>query len=189
MDRHWLFTWTCYGNWLSGDEHGFVGNIRDMDGNQVKHNMPGTPFDANLPGLEAYVRDHITGSPVTLEQADANVMIAQYQETARIRKWALQAASVMYNHTHLVVSVPGDPDPKFVLETFKSWATRGLKKLRPLPTNGTFWTAKGSKRKLPKDEAVGAAVVYVVKKQPKPLSVYFAPEWQELLDEYERSNC
>jgi hypothetical protein len=93
----------------------------------------------------------------------------------------------MVNHTHIVVSVAGDPDPHLILETLKSWATRALKRHRPLPPNGTFWTAKGSKRKLGTDEARLGAVVYVVKKQPDPLAVYHAPVWQDAVDQYERS--
>ena len=80
----------------------------------------------------------------------------------------------MYNHTHVVVGVSGDPDPDFILETFKSWATRALKKRRPLPPNGTFWTEKGSKRKLPDDQAVRDGSYYVVKKQPNPLATWSA---------------
>ena len=64
-------------------------------------------------------------------------------------------------------------------------ATRAVKTIRPLPSNGTFWTAKGSKRKLPDDEAVRAAVIYVVKKQPNPLATWFAPAWQDVLNEWE----
>jgi hypothetical protein len=64
-------------------------------------------------------------------------MIAQYQETARIRTWSLEAASVMFNHTHIVVGVPGDPEPNSILETLTSWATRAVKKLRPLPPKAT----------------------------------------------------
>src|SRR5215216_4111599 len=137
MDRHWFLTWTCYGTWLSGSVRGFVGNVRVVDGSRVSHNIPETPFDADMPGLENYVRAKLSGEPVVLDEPDACALIAQYQETAQIRKWTLQAASVMYNHTHVVVSVPGDPDPSLILETFKSWATRALKKRRPFPSNGT----------------------------------------------------
>jgi len=182
MDRYWLITWTCYGNWLPGDSRSFVGNVRDEDGVQEVHNIPGTPFDENLPRLEAWVRGEMSGSPVKLERPEAEAMIAQYRETARIRKWSLEAASVMYNHTHVVVGVPGDPDPKWILDTFKSWATRAVKKLRPLPPNGTYWTVNGSKRKLPDERAIQAAVIYVVKKQPDPLAVIYAPIWQGILD-------
>lgn len=91
----------------------------------------------------------------------------------------------MHNHTHIVVGVAGDPDPKSILETLKSWATRAVKKLRPIPPNGTFWTAKGSKRKLPDETAVKAGVIYVVRKQPNPLAIWFHPEWQSAIDDYD----
>ena len=127
------------------------------------------------------------GDPVTLDKADADALILQYQETACVRGWTLQAASVMFNHTHILVSVAGDPEPQSILETLKSWATRALKKCHELPPNGTFWTAKGSKRKLPSEEALACGVVYVVKKQPSPLKVWYAANWQDLLDQFDRS--
>jgi REP element-mobilizing transposase RayT len=184
--RHWLITWTTYGTWLPGASAGFVSQVRDEHGNQVLHNVPGTPYDADLPELEAFARSQMKGPPVHLDTSAADAMIQQYQETARIRGWELEATSVMHNHTHLVVGVCGDPDPQSILETFKSWATRSVKKLRPLPPNGTFWTAKGSKRKLPDGRAVGDAVIYVVRKQPRPLAVWHAPRWQAELDAYDR---
>jgi REP element-mobilizing transposase RayT len=186
LDRYWLITWTCYGNWLPGDKRGFVGNVR-VEGEQVSHNVPGTPYDADMPRLEAWVRRQMKGPPVTLDKPDAEAMIAQYRETARIKGWELQAASVMFNHTHIVIGVPGDPDPQRILDAFKSWATRAVKKIRPIPPNGTFWTADGSKRKLADEEALRLGVIYVVKKQPNPLAVCYAPEWQGVLDAYDRS--
>jgi hypothetical protein len=141
-DRHWLLTWTTYGSRLPGDVDGFVGNVRVEDGTQVIHNVLGTPVDANMPGLERYVRARMKGPPVTLDQRQAEALVAQYHQTAGIRGWKLEAASVMYNHTHLLVGVPGDPDANLMLELFKSWATRALKKLGPVPVNGGWWTAR-----------------------------------------------
>ena len=188
MDRYWLLTWTCYGHWLPGDRRGFVGNNREADGTQISHNIPGTPYDADMPLLEKWVRGQMTGDPVSLGRDEADALIAQYQETARVRKWSLEAASVMHNHTHLVVGVADDPDPQGILEAFKSWATRVVKKLRPVPSNGTFWTARGSKRKLPDESAVRAAVIYVAKKQPNPLATWWATPWQPTLDDYVRAS-
>ena len=188
MDRCWLITWTCYGTWLPGARQGFVSHVRDEHGNLVIHNIPGTPYDADMPALEAHARSMMTGPPVNLDQSAAEAMIAQYQETCRIRGWELQAASVMFNHTHIVVGVAGDPDPQSILETFKRWATRAVKKLRPLPPNGTFWTAKGSKRKLPEERAVHDGVIYVVRKQPNPLAFWFHPKWQTVIDEYDQAS-
>jgi REP element-mobilizing transposase RayT len=182
MERNWLLTWTCYGTWLAGASRGFVSNVRGDDGNAVIHNVPGTPYDENMPLLEAWMRERMKGEPISLHQRDAEAMIVQYQETARIRKWTLQAASVMFNHSHVILSASNDPDPQFLLDTLKSWATRALKKHREIPPNGTFWTSNGSKRKLADDEALLASVIYVVKKQPNPLAIYFDPIWQDALE-------
>jgi len=63
MDRTWLLTWTCYGTWLPGAQQGFVSHVPDEHGRQrlrrgavvvlIMHNVPGTPFDADMPALEA----------------------------------------------------------------------------------------------------------------------------------------
>ena len=188
MDRHWLLTWTCYGTWLAGSRRGFVSHVKDEQGQWVIHNVPGTPYDADMPALEQHVRSRMKGPPVRLDATAAGAMIAQYLETCDIRRWELHAASVMWNHTHLAVGVPGDPDPEAILELLKSWATRALKKLRPLPPNGTFWTAKGSKRKLKDQDALQNAVIYVARKQQHPLATYVNPKWQPLIDEYDRAS-
>src|SRR5437773_2012150 len=100
MDRYWLITWTCYGTWLPGARQGFVSHVRDEHGDLVLHNIPGTPYDADMPALEAHARSKMEGPPVSLDQEAAEAMIVQYQETCRIRGCELQAASVMYNHSH-----------------------------------------------------------------------------------------
>jgi REP element-mobilizing transposase RayT len=188
MDRYWLITWTCYGTWLPGNARGFVSYVEDDKGNRVIHNIPGTPYDADIPKLEKHARSIMKGLPVSLDKRDAEALIAQYQETSRIRGWELQAASVMFNHTHVVVGVPEDPEPAAILEALKSWATRAVKKHRSLPASGTFWTAKGSKRKRPDERSVCDAVIYVVRKQPNPLAVWFHSKWQPAIDEYDRVN-
>ena len=114
MERHWLITWTCYGTWLPGDERGFVGKVPSGDGTMVTHNVPGTPFDANVPFLVEFARNEMKGDPVKLAMCDAEALIKQYQETASIKGWMLEAASVMDNHSHVVVSVSGDPDPDLI---------------------------------------------------------------------------
>jgi hypothetical protein len=62
-----------------------------------------------MPGLERYALAHMKGPPVTLDVPQADALVAQYHQTVGVRGWKLEATSVMYNHTHLVVGVPGDP--------------------------------------------------------------------------------
>src|SRR5438034_1219736 len=110
MDRYWLLTWTTYGTWLPGDERGFVSNVREGPGPEIRHNVPGTPYDADRSGLEAAARRSLKCPPVRLTAEQATLLLRQFHETAAFRNWVLLAVAIMANHVHLVVGVPGDPD-------------------------------------------------------------------------------
>jgi len=176
MERlwYWLLTWTTYGTWLPGEERGFVSNVRVGPGPEVRHNVPGTPYDRAMPGLKAAARAQMKGEPVALTAEQAAAVLAQLIETATYRGWTLMAAAVMWNHAHVVVGAPGDPDPATLLRDFKSYAARRLNRTWGKPAGGTWWTESGSRRNLPDDAAVTGAVEYVVAGQPNPLAVYRA---------------
>ena len=171
MDRYWFLTWSTYGTWLPGDARGFVSRVRDESGEAVIHNIPGTPYDADMPPLAEFARAALKGPPIYLTADHAPVILAQFQETAEHRKRLLLAVAIMTYHIHLVVGVPGDPDPASLLADFKSYASRALNKRWPKPASGTWWTESGSKRKLPNETAVLAAVNYI-KKQEFPLLIW-----------------
>jgi REP element-mobilizing transposase RayT len=181
MDRFWLLSNTTYGNWLPGDARGFVGQVwdhrpGDPEGKpRVRHNLPGTPYDEDIPGLQARSVSLLKGPPLHFTKRHAQIALVQFQETARFRTWSILAAAIMYNHFHLVVGVPGDPPPGKVLGDFKSWATRRLSAEFSAPPSKTWWTERGSKRKLPDSEAVREAVHYVLYRQPNPL-VTWSPD-------------
>jgi REP element-mobilizing transposase RayT len=80
----------------------------------------------------------------------------------------------MRNHVHVVVGVPGDPDPATLLRDFKSYAARGLNARWSRPESGTWWTRSGSRRVLRDDVAVHAAVDYV-RRQHGALAVAIDP--------------
>jgi REP element-mobilizing transposase RayT len=178
MDRYWLLSNTCYGNWLPGDARGFVGHVwdhrpgDDSDDVRVTHDLPGIPYDEGIPGLEAAARQRMKGSPIRLTLPHAEVLLAQFQETARFRLWSLEAVAIMVNHYHLVVGVPGDPKPGKILGDFKSWATKALSRQFGEPPSQTRWTERGSKRKLPAEAALRAAIHYTLFKQPEPLLIW-----------------
>jgi REP element-mobilizing transposase RayT len=161
VDRYWLLTWTAYGNWLPGDKRGFVSNVRGADGGGVRHNLPGTPCDAGLPGLHRYAAERLRGGPVTVGREQAVALVQQFRDTAEFRGWWLGAAAVMSNHTHLVVGVPGDPTPEKLLRDFKAYGSRALNRRWPRPVSSTWWTESGSRRRLSDEQAVRNAVVYV----------------------------
>jgi hypothetical protein len=77
----------------------------------------------------------------------------------------------MANHVDIVIGVLSDPEPDTLLRDFKSYASRRLNDLAGRPPSGTWWTESGSRRKLPDEAAVHAAVAYV-ETQPVPLLVW-----------------
>jgi len=161
MDRHWFLTWTTYGSWLPGDPRGFVSQLRDNQGLPYIHNLPGTPYEAEIPQLQKTMRAAMLGPPIRLILDQAKAITTQFQETATYRDWLLFASGVMANHVHIVVGVPGDPDPEKILHDFKSYASRSLNRSWSRPVNGTWWTESGSKRKLPNEQAIRDAVNYI----------------------------
>ncbi len=173
MDRFWMLSWTTYGSWLPGDQRGFVSELRDEHGEKVLHNTPGTACDADLPPLEAYAAAIMTDDAVRLVLAQAEALAEQFRETARHRGWRLLALAIMANHIHLVVGVPGDPDPEKVLGDFKAWATRRLN--RGWGRRQHWWTQSGSKRRKKTAAALRAAIRYV-REQPFALVVWLDPE-------------
>jgi len=181
MHRHWLLSSSFYGTWLPGDERGFVGRVRDdrpddaPSSTRFVHDMPGTPYDEDLPGLKRASIELMAGPPIYVERPHADVLVGQFRETAGVRGWDLLAVAVMANHVHLVVRVPGDPNPKKVLGDFKAYGSRALSVRFGKPASETWWTYDGSKRKLPDERAVANAVHYVLHKQFQPL-VTWAPD-------------
>jgi REP element-mobilizing transposase RayT len=175
MDRFWFLTSTTYGNWLPGDERGFVGPIRTPLGMQVIHNRPGTAYDRDVDWLRMHSQAQLKGAPILLTFDQADVLLGQFYETARHRRWNLSAVGIMTTHVHIVVGVFDDPDPKDILGDFKSYGSRALNRQWARPRSDTWWTESGSKRKLSGESAVLAAVEYI-RKQPNPLIIWIAEE-------------
>jgi REP element-mobilizing transposase RayT len=181
MDRVWLLTNTCYGTWLPGAAPGFVGRVWEhraddpVTARRITHNLPGTLCDEDKPDLARASRTLMKGRPIHLNRQQAEVLLRQLRETADFRGWQLLAVAVMFNHFHVVVGVLGDPDPGKILGDFKSWATRSLSQHFGEPASKTWWTERGSKRKLPDDRAVATAIRYVLFAQPNPLLTW-SPE-------------
>jgi REP element-mobilizing transposase RayT len=179
-DRYWLLTWTTYGTWLPGDARGFVSNIRIGSGPEFRLNIPGTPTAPPMPELREHVQASLPAPPVFLLQQHADILLPQFHETAEYRGWLLIATAVMTSHIHIVVGVPGDPDPETILRDFKAYGSRALNRKWGKPKSDTWWTESGSKRRLKTDDAVLRATQYV-RDQESPLVVWIRPKFlQEL---------
>ena len=115
FSRVWFLTWTCYGQWLPGDSRGFVSNKFEGDVTEKRNNIVRTPYDQGRPELWKMARRNLVGEPVTLTAEQAEEVWEQFTETAAIRHWTLITCAIMYNHVHLMVGVPGDPNPEDIL--------------------------------------------------------------------------
>ena len=181
-DRYWLLTSTTYGTWLPGDDRGFVSPVELGFGPEKRQNVPGTPYDAGVPGYRRVARASLKCPPIFFSGVQSQAVLQQFRETSRFRDWVLCAAAVMASHFHLVVGVPGDPDPDSMLRDVKAYASRALNEKWKKPASRTWWTESGSKRKLPDHPAVVAGVRYIAN-QEKPLALWIEPAFEELLGE------
>jgi REP element-mobilizing transposase RayT len=169
--RYWLITSTTYGTWLPGDRRGFVSAVTDGNHRRVIHNTPNTPYDADMPAFERAARQSQKASAIWLDRDQALILLAQFQETAKIRGWELMAVAILSNHFHVVVAAGEETASAQILGDLKSYGSRALNRRWGKPAGDTWWTASGSKRPLPNDSAVLAAIRYV-EKQRSPLVVW-----------------
>lgn len=160
LNRHWLITSSTYGTWLPGDQRGFVSRVRTDNAQHEIYNIPTTPYTSDSPALHQWQKQQLSGQPVLLTQPQAELVLTQFQETASYRGWILLVAAVMANHFHVVLSVPGDPEPNRLMKDLKAYASRRLNQEHGKPTGNRWWTRNGSTRKLPHETSVRGAVRY-----------------------------
>ena len=181
MDRYWHITWRTYGTWLPGED-GFVGYFRPTSAVRITENIPGTSTADPQPLLARYAASIQRGETIVLAANCARIILKQLQETATYRGWTLDAVAVLSHHVHVVVGVPGDPDPSAMLRDFKSYASRALNNHCGRTVNGRWWVDQGSKRPLKSPERRLAAIRYV-RDQDNPLQVWLSEEAKRLLSE------
>ena len=126
INRNWFITVTTYGTRLPGDERGFVGNHRPRPNKHTINNIFGTELNANVPRLNEYAHNIMVADAVRLSVEQAYVLLEQFQETTVYRSWCLWAVSIMANHFHAVIGVPGDRDPERIRGSLKSYGSRRL---------------------------------------------------------------
>lgn len=171
----WLLTNTTYGTWLPGDPRGSVTSVRERRVGEEpgktrhEHDKIEQAYEAAMPGLQRAAAAQMKGPPVLLNLAQATALLEQFQETADHRCVTLKAVAIMANHFHIVATPAGDPDPSILLGDFKSYGSRTLNMKFGRRASGTWWTGRGSKRKLPNKTAIATAINYVLNKQPNPL--------------------
>ena len=147
----YLITFRCYGTWLHGDERGSM---------RRKHNLYGTERISPGTGLKRAETVQLKHAPVTLDAKQREVVEKAVKEVCVHRKYLLRAINVRTNHCHSVVSASLEPEP--ILDAFKSYSTRALRRAELLSADIKPWARHGSTIYLWKERDVAKAVEYVL---------------------------
>jgi REP element-mobilizing transposase RayT len=150
----YFITFACYGTRLHGDPRGSVDR---------HHNQYGEP-QLGLASLRlGFETSLLKGSPVVLTEKQRQICDQALREVCDFKGWDLHALNVRTNHVHIVVTVPEAPEP--AMNTFKSWATRRMREAAVIDPQLRPWGRHGSTRYLWDEEAVAAAIHYVLDRQ------------------------
>ena len=144
----YFITWTTYGAWLPGDDHGWV---------DKHHCGAEQPYRAPDPTKKAAALTRMAEAPLTLTLQMRLLVANAIRETCDYRHWFIHQLNVRSNHVHIVVTAP-HTTPGDVMGDLKSYASRALNRIH---RRKHWWTEDGSKRYLNDERSLDAATRYV----------------------------
>src|SRR5437660_9601324 len=150
-----LITFRSYRTWLHGEERGSV-DRRHYN----RYGTPGMPPNKRLLAEETMALRH---APVILNREQRTVVEDAIRKVCEQRKYTLHAVNARSNHVHSVVTAPRKPE--YVLNSFKSYATRKLRETNLLNESIKPWARHGSTPYLWTEDDVQAAIDYVINGQ------------------------
>ncbi len=160
-----LISWTCFGNWLPGDERGFVSNLLLPGGGSLrKANVPGTPYRKDDALTRHQTRVLMTQPPARLTATLAKSLAELLVDAARKKSWRILRTAVMANHVHVVIMDCPD-DGAAVRKILKGTSQAGLSE--KAGENRRWWTRGGSDRYLHTDDAILSSIQYVAEQEYK----------------------
>jgi len=125
-----------------------------------KHNMYGAPKISQNALLEQSDLRQRKHSPVILDSRQRQIVEEAIRGVCEHRKYLLRAVNVRTNHAHSVVTALQKPEP--ILDAFKSYATRALRRAGLLSTTVRPWARHGSTIYLWKERDLAKAIEYVM---------------------------
>jgi REP element-mobilizing transposase RayT len=123
-------------------------------------------------GLQRYVEASLKQPPFEMDEDQRAVALEAIREVCRHRQWQLLAANIRTNHVHTVVDAGGAVAPEFIMNTFKSYASRAFNLREPRQLR---WARHGSTRYLVSRDEIEAAVRYDLEKQGEPMALFEPP--------------
>src|SRR5713101_6149549 len=151
----YLITFRCYGTWLHGDERGSVDRR-----NYHRYGTPEMPANKKLREDE---RAELKNPAIVLDWAKRELVEKAIREVCEHRSYLLHAVNVRTNHVHSVVTASSKPE--HVMDSFKAYATRQLRKSGLLSRDLRPWARHGSTPYLWTEEQVQRAIDYVINGQ------------------------
>ena len=151
----YFLTWHTYGTWLPGHAQGSV---------DEEHRQFGTPFVAPDPKWVARNAAGLVNSSVSLDKPWRTAVQAAVVEVCAYRGWTLLALHVRTTHVHVVVAA-APASPEKVLNDFKAYATRRLRRQKLAEEEVRVWAVHGSTRYVWNDKQLAEVVDYVVNQQ------------------------
>ncbi len=150
----YFLTWHTYGTWLPGHAQGSV---------DKEHCQFGSSFAP--PESERFARNAaaLVHPPVSLDKSRRTAVQAAIIEVCAYRCWTLLALHVRTTHIHAVIAAPTTPEK--VLNDFKAYATRRLRREKLATMELRVWSGHGSTRYIWKDEQLADVIDYVVNRQ------------------------
>jgi REP element-mobilizing transposase RayT len=157
----YFITFSCYGNWMHGDDRGSVDR---------GHNRPGTPvLPPNAVLLNKRHRS-LKAPPYCLDRDRRKIVLTAIREIAERKQWALFALHVRTNHVHIIVRANAVIER--IMNDCKTAASRWLNNAFPDESNRPHWTRHGSTIYLWSDEQMAEKIDYVLNGQGQPLERY-----------------
>jgi REP element-mobilizing transposase RayT len=154
--KAYFISFRGYGTWLHGDER--------MSVDRKNYNRFGLEKISANAGLREKELSNLKNKPFIFDAETPDIIKSAVHEVCDFRKYQLIALNIRTNHVHCVVT--GSAKPELIMNSFKSYATRGLRDKLNLPASVKVWSRHGSTRYLWSESQIESAVDYVINNLP-----------------------
>ncbi|MEO5924386.1 MAG: transposase [Bryobacteraceae bacterium] len=156
----YLITLTTYGHHIPG-QPGTVNRHHNHFGSRLPHPNP---------RLRQSIDRRLLQAPFELDPADRQIVLEAITAVCEHKKWHLSAVHIRTNHVQIVTD--GAASPEFMMNAFKSYASRALNAKYPAHSSRLRWARHGSTRHLFTREALENAIKYTLDAQGERMAIY-----------------
>ncbi|HEX9744004.1 MAG TPA: transposase [bacterium] len=157
----YFITFRCYGTLIHGEMNAVDRfNFNSYGANRLPQNHR----------LRLKTINELRQQPYKLSEAKRKIVLTTLISVCNYREWTLYAAHVRSNHVHVVVGA--NTRPENIIRDLKAYSSRHLNQAGYDEKDRKRWARHGSTKYLWDEDAVEAAVEYVMRHQGTPMSMY-----------------